>query len=105
MKRAKLAKLLLVAVTANACFAALAWAVVTSRIASPHGVLDVVPMVLFVPGWLLAMGIWGYNTAESALSDAVIIATNTFVYTMTEILVIQVCRAITGRLSKQRTSA
>ena len=104
MQRVTATKLLLVAVIANACFAALAWAVATARIASPHGV-DVVALVVSIPGLLLAVMIWGLQHNRTALSDAVIIATNTFVYTMTEILVIRVCGAITGRLSKQRTSA
>jgi hypothetical protein len=36
-------------------------------IGSPGGVLDVVPMVLSVPGWVLAVFIRGYNSGESTL--------------------------------------
>jgi hypothetical protein len=36
-------------------------------------------MALSVPGWFLAITIWGYNSGESALSDALIVSANTLV--------------------------
>ncbi len=60
-------------------------------------------MGLSVPGWFVAMGIWGYNSGESALSDALIVTTNTVVYSLAEILLFRAGQAVCRRLSKQRT--
>jgi hypothetical protein len=62
-------------------------------------------MVLSIPGWLLAVTIWGDNSGESALSDALILATNTLVYSMAEILLLRVGQAAGRRLLKQGTGA
>ena len=62
-------------------------------------------MGLSVPGWFFATAIWGYNSGESALSDALIVTTNTVIYSMAEILLLRVGQAVCRRLSKQRTSA
>ncbi len=104
MNRAKLAKVLFVIVPANASLSALAWAVVTHHVVSPSG-FEVVPMGLSVPGWFFAIAIWGYNSGESALSDALIVTTNTIIYSMMEILLLRVGQAVCRRLSKQRTGA
>ena len=105
MNRAKLAKVFLVLAAANALLSALAWAVVTGRLAAPRGFLEVVPMVLSIPGWVFAIAIWGYNSGESALSDALIIVTNTFVYSIAEMLLLRVGQAIVLSLSKRGTDA
>ena len=104
MNKAKLTKTILAVVPANASLCALAWALVTGHIAPPR-VFEVVPMVLSVPGWFLAMAIWGDNSGEPVLSDALIVATNTFVYSVAEILLLQVAQAVYHRLSQQRTVA
>ncbi len=62
-------------------------------------------MGLSVPGWFFAIAIWGYNSGESALSDALIVTTNTIIYSMMEILLLRVGQAVCRRLSKQRTGA
>jgi hypothetical protein len=59
-------------------------------------------MALSVPGWFFAMGIWGYNSGESALSDALIVTSNTVIYCMVEILLWRVGQAVCRRLSKQQ---
>ena len=105
MNRAKLTKTLLAVVPANASLCALAWAVVVGHVAPPPRMFEFVPMVLSVPGWALAIAIWGYNSGESVLSDALIVATNTFVYSVAEILLLQVAQAVCNRLSRQRTVA
>jgi hypothetical protein len=62
-------------------------------------------MVLSVPGWFLAMAIWGYNSGESALSDALIVFANTVVYSIAVVLLLQVGQVVRRRLSKPRTGA
>jgi hypothetical protein len=99
VNRAKLSKALLLIVPANALLCALAWAVVAGHAAAPRR-FEIVPMVLSMPGWLLAMLIWGYNSGESALSDALIVTANTVFYSMAEILLLRVGRAV-GRCSSK----
>jgi hypothetical protein len=61
--------------------------------------------VLSIPGYFLAIAIWGFNAGESALSYALIVAINTFVYSMVEILLLRVGQAVGRHFSKQRTGA
>lgn len=57
-------------------------------------------MVLSMPGWFLAISIWGWDSPGSTLSNALIIATNTTVYSVGEFLLWRVGRAVAGRPSK-----
>ena len=57
-------------------------------------------MVLSVPGWMLAIVVWGYNSGESVLSDALIVVTNTLVYSVAEILVYSVAEILLLRASQ-----
>lgn len=101
-KRGKLAKALLLAASINALLLTLAWAMVTGHLQSPRGSLEVLPMALSAPGWALAIWIWGWNSGESIFSDTLIIATNTFVYSIGEVLLIKVSQALHRRLSGWR---
>jgi hypothetical protein len=101
MKRATLPALIAI----NGFVCALAWAVVIGRIAAPRGAFEAVPMVLSTPGWLLAILIWGYNSPESALSDAVILITNTAVYTVIEVLLVRLAKVLGQWASRRRPSS
>jgi hypothetical protein len=60
-------------------------------------------MVISAPGWFLAILIWGYNSPESALSNAVIVITNTAVYTAILMLVYRLKKAV-GRWASRAPS-
>lgn len=93
---------LLVLIAINALVSALAWAVVVGRLAAPsNAAFEAVPMMISAPGWFLAILIWGYNSPESAFSDAVIVITNTAVYTTILMLVYRLKKAV-GRWASRR---
>jgi hypothetical protein len=79
--------------------------VVIGWVAAPRGRFEVVPVVLSIPGYFLAIAIWGFNAGESALSYALIVAINTFVYSMVEILLFRFGQAVGRHFSKQTTGA
>ena len=93
-------------VAANAFLCLTAYAVGTGRIYVAGGFLQIASMVIGLgPGWTLGIAIWGWGSTSTAtfrlLVVPLIVGTNTLVYSLIEILLFKLGRAV-WRFSKTK---